>query len=84
MSSVWIYTASGIIESLWLPCKRQSTLSHFLHFAVFPVQRGEMQNPAPGEEQPTHPYKLRADQLESNPQEKDLRVLMDTKLNMSQ
>ncbi|GAB0190843.1 hypothetical protein GRJ2_001549600 [Grus japonensis] len=30
------------------------------------------------------PYKLGTDQLEGNPQEKDLRVLMDHKLNMSQ
>jgi len=42
-----------------------------------------MQTPAMGEGQPMHQYVLRATQLESSSAEKDLGILVTTKLNES-
>ncbi|KAK4821754.1 hypothetical protein QYF61_000815 [Mycteria americana] len=49
-----------------------------------PFSKGKCKILHLGRNNPMHLYKLGADQLESSPQEKDLRVLVDTKLNMSQ
>ena len=43
-----------------------------------------MQSPAPGKDHPKHQHVLGADWLESSFADKDLRVLVDSKLNMSQ
>jgi len=43
-----------------------------------------VQGPAPGEEQPHHQYRLGADLLECSSVERDLDVLVDDRLTMSQ
>ncbi|GAB0204723.1 mitochondrial enolase superfamily member 1 [Grus japonensis] len=48
------------------------------------VQQGEVQSPAPGEEQPHGPSMLGATQLESSLSEKALGVIVDASLYMSQ
>jgi len=45
------------------------------------IQQGQVQGPAPGEEQPQ--YRLGADLLESSSVERDLAVLVDDRLTMS-
>jgi len=48
------------------------------------VQQGQVQGPELAEEQPMRQYRLRADLLESSSVERDLGVLVDDRLTMSQ
>ena len=48
------------------------------------IQQRQMPGPAPGEEQAQAPAQAGADLLGGSSAEKDLRVLVDTKLSMSQ
>jgi len=48
------------------------------------IQQGQLQGPAPGEEHPMHQYRLGADLLEISSVERDLGVLVDDRLTMSQ
>jgi len=43
-----------------------------------------MQSPAPGKEQPMHQYRIGADVLERSSVERDLGVLVEKRLTMSQ
>lgn len=48
------------------------------------IKQGELQSPAPGDEQPCSNVCYGADQLKSSFAEQDLEVLVNTKLDMRQ
>ena len=51
---------------------------------MYEVQQGQVQSSAPGEEQPRAPIQAGADLLESSSVERDLGVLVDDRLTVSQ
>jgi len=74
----------NVFERQWVTSGNWNLNVAILQDICFLAQQGEVQSPAPGEEQHHAPIRLGASQLENILVEKDLGVMVDTRPNVSQ